>query len=186
MRRQTELKVVPRGETGSGVTDSVSSTVRKDVETPLVERSIFDTLESMERFMQNSLTRALGGFAPFGLGSLFDRVSGISAVSPLVDIFEEGNNLVVKAELPGIDKNDINVRLLDNALIISGEKKSERRMGNKEFYRVERSSGTFERSITLPQGVNTEKATARFSNGILEVHIPKSGKEQLGKHITIS
>lgn len=185
MRRQTELKVVPREEPGKGEGGYVTTTRERAVETPSVERSIFDNLDSMERFMHNSLTRALGGFAPLGLGNLFDRISGLSTVSPLVDIYEEGKDLVVKAELPGIDKNDINVRLLDNELIISGAKKSERTEGNKDFYRIERSSGSFERSITLPGGVNAEKAAASFSNGILEVRIPKGSEEKLGRKITI-
>jgi HSP20 family protein len=184
MRRQTELKVVPREESGRQIS-SASSARDAAAETPLVERSIFDTLESMERFMQNSLTRALGGIAPLGLGNLFDRVSGIATVAPLVDIYEEGKELVVKAELPGMDRKDINVRFLDNSLIISGEKKSERAEGNRGFYRIERSSGSFERSILLPGGVSVEKATASFSNGILEVRIPKSSEEQLGRKITI-
>jgi HSP20 family protein len=185
MRRQTELKVVPREEGGRSEIASAPSVRDKTVDSPLVERSIFDTLESMERFMHNSLTRALGGFAPLGLGNLFDRVSGITTVAPLVDIYEEGKHLVVKAELPGMDRNDINIRLLDNSLIISGEKKSERTEGNRDFYRIERSSGSFERSILLPGGVDAEKATASFTNGILEVRIPKSSEEQLGRKITI-
>jgi HSP20 family protein len=185
MRVQTGLKVVPREEGGKGLSGSGTSIKERSVEAPLVERSIFDTLDSMERFMQNSLTRALGGFAPLGLGGLFDRFSGIASVAPLVDIYEEGNSLVVKAELPGMERNDINVRLLDKSLIISGEKKSERTEGDKEYYRIERSSGSFERTIPLPGGVNAEKATASFANGILEVRIPKLGEKQLGRKITI-
>jgi HSP20 family protein len=185
MRRQTGLKVVPREESGKDLSGSGLSGKERAVEAPVVERSIFETLDNMERFMQNSLTRALGGFAPLSLGSLFDRFSGITTVAPLVDIYEEGKNLVVKAELPGMDRDNINVRLLDNSLIISGEKKSERTEGNRDFYRIERSSGSFERSIHLPAGVNAEKATASFTNGILEVRIPKSSEEQLGRKITI-
>jgi HSP20 family protein len=185
MRRQTTLKVVPREESDISQSSSAPPVRETGAGFPVVERSIFDTLESMERFMHNSLSRALGGVAPLGLGGLFDRVSGISTVAPLVDIYEEGKDLVVKAELPGMDRNDINVRLLDNSLIISGEKKSERSEGNKDFYRIERSSGSFERSVLLPGGVNGEKATASFTNGILEVRIPKSSEEQLGRKITI-
>jgi HSP20 family protein len=185
MRRQTGLKVVPREESSGNESSPASSVRETTAETPLVERSFFDTLDSMERFMQNSLSRALGGFAPLNLGHLFDRVSGITTVAPLVDIYEEGKYLVVKADLPGMDRGNINVRLLDNSLIISGEKKSERTEGNKDFYRIERSSGSFERSIQLPGGVNGEKATATFTNGILEVRIPKSSEEQLGRKIAI-
>jgi HSP20 family protein len=185
MRRQTGLKVVPREERDKEPSGSGSSIRERAIEAPAVERSVFDTLERMERFMQNTLTRALGGVAPLGLGSLLDRVSGITTVAPLVDIYDEGKHLVVKAELPGMDKSDINVRLLDNSLIISGEKKSERSERNRDFYRIERSSGSFERSILLPGGVDVEKAAASFTNGVLEVRIPKSSEEQLGRKITI-
>jgi HSP20 family protein len=127
----------------------------------------------------------LGSFTPLYSGGLFDRIGGLSTVNPTVDIYEEGDHLVVKAELPGIDKNDLNVRLLDNALIISGEKKTERSEGNKGYYRIERSSGSFERNIRLPDGVNAEKATARFRNGILEIRIPKNPGQISGRKITI-
>jgi HSP20 family protein len=150
-----------------------------------LDRSFFDTLDAMERMVHNTVNRALGSFTPFQVGGLFDRIGGLSAVNPTVDIYEEGDHLVVKAELPGIDKNDLIVRLLDNALIISGEKKTERTEGNRDYYRIERSSGSFERNIRLPEGVNTEKATARFRNGILEIRLPKSPEHTVGRKIAI-
>lgn len=185
MRRKVELKVVPRDATGDRQSDIAPLMSEKTVETSLPEGNLFDTFERVERFMQTYMNRALGGFTPLHLGSLLDRFSGINTVVPSVDIYEEGKYLVVKAELPGMERDNINVRLLNNSLIISGEKKSERSEGNKEFYRIERSSGSFERSIILPSGINGEKASASFTNGILEVRIPKSSEQKLGREIAI-
>lgn len=186
MRRQTGLKVVPREES-SGSGGSVLSTEREKGQTGLsIERNFFDTLDTMERFMHNSLNRMLGGIAPLQGGRLLDRFGGFTGVNPAVDIYEEGEELVVKAELPGIDKKDVNVRLLDNSLLISGEKKSERSGESKGFYRVERSYGTFERTIPLPEGVNTEGATATFANGVLQIRIPKGAEKALGRKIEIA
>jgi HSP20 family protein len=185
MRRQSELKVVPRDET-AGRREDASSSGQESGPTALpVERSVLDTLDTMERFMHNSLTRMLSGFAPFQGSRLFDRFGGLAGVNPAVDIYEEGEDLIVKAELPGIDKNDINVRLLDNSLVISGEKKSERSGEGRGYYRVERSTGSFERSILLPEGVKTDLATASFTNGILQIRIPKGSEKGLGRQIKI-
>ena len=179
--RGSNLKVMPRKES-----DNPTPSVQERSGTPAVlDRSIFDTFDAMERMVHNTVSRALGGFAPFQVGGLFDRIGGLSAVNPTVDMYEEGDQLVVKAELPGIEKSDVNVRFLDNALIISGEKKSERTEGNRDYYRIERSSGSFERHIRLPDGVKTEKATARFKNGILEIRLPRSLGHDAGRKITI-
>ena len=181
MRGQSHLKVLPREESGSA-----APSVRDKSGAPVaIDRSIFDTLDAMERMVHNSVNRALGSFAPLHIGSLFERFGSLPAVNLSVDIYEDGDQLVVKAELPGIDKSDLNVRLLDNALIISGEKKTERTEGNRDYYRLERSSGSFERSIRLPDGVKAEKATARFRNGILEIRLPKSPEQSTGRRIAI-
>jgi HSP20 family protein len=185
MRRQTGLKVVPREES-SGSGGTVLAPERESGRTGLsIERNFLDTLDTMERFMHNSLTRMLGGIAPVHGARLFDRFGGLTGVNPAVDIYEEGEELVVKAELPGIGKNDVNIRLLDNSLVISGEKKSERSEETKGYYRIERSAGSFERTILLPEGVKTEKAKASFTNGVLQIRIPKGTEKSLGRKIAI-
>ena len=99
--------------------------------------------------------------------------------------FEEGSDMVVKADIPGIGKDDLNVSITENTLTISGEKKQEEKVEKKDFHRFERSYGSFSRSFRLPDNVNGEKAKANFTDGVLEVRIPKT-KESKVKKISIS
>ncbi|MFH1026033.1 MAG: Hsp20/alpha crystallin family protein, partial [Nitrospirota bacterium] len=91
-----------------------------------------------------------------------------------MDIFTEGDNVVVKAELPGMKKEDIDVSLTEDTITISGEKKKEEKIEKKDYYSFERSYGSFKRSFSLPSEVQTEKASAKFKNGVLEIRIPKT------------
>jgi HSP20 family protein len=93
---------------------------------------------------------------------------------PVVDFYEEKDDLVVKAELPGMEKEDIEVNVTDHSLTIKGEKKKEEEVEEENYYRSERSFGSFRRSLELPSDVQAEKAKASFKNGILEVRLPKS------------
>ena len=94
--------------------------------------------------------------------------------APSVDIFEEGNSIVVKSDLPGMSKEDIEVNLTDDTITLSGEKKEEEKVEKKNFYYHERAYGSFSRTFTLPAEVQSDKAKASFKNGVLEVRIPKS------------
>ena len=98
----------------------------------------------------------------------------LGELSPTVDIFEEGNDLVVKAELPGIKKEDLNVTLTENRITISGEKKREKKVEKKDYHRIESSYGSFTRSFRLPENVNGDKAKASFKDGMLNIRIPKT------------
>jgi HSP20 family protein len=91
-----------------------------------------------------------------------------------VDIFEDGESVVVKAEIPGIRKEDINVELTPDSITISGQKGAEQKTQQKDFYRLERSYGSFTRTCQLPAETLTDKARAVFKDGVLEVRIPKS------------
>lgn len=91
-----------------------------------------------------------------------------------VDIYEDGESVVVKAEVPGIRKEDIDVQLTPDSITISGKKESEQRVEQKDFFRLERSYGSFSRSCQLPVETVTDKARAVFRDGVLEVRIPKS------------
>lgn len=95
-------------------------------------------------------------------------------VTPIVDVYEEKDDIVVKAELPGMDKNDIEVAISDSELTLKGEKKKEEKIEEKGYYRCERSYGAFARSVQLPKDVKADKIKASFKNGILEVRLPKS------------
>ncbi len=103
-----------------------------------------------------------------------------------VDIFEDGESVIVKAEIPGIKKEDINVQLTTDSITISGKKTGEERVEKKDYYRVERSYGSFTRTCRLPVEILTDKARASFKDGVLEVRIPKSQESaQRVKKLTI-
>ena len=109
----------------------------------------------------------------------------LGELSPTVDIFEEGNDLVVKAELPGIKKEDLNVTLTENRITISGEKKQEKKVEKKDYHRIESSYGSFTRSFRLPENVNGDKAKSSFKDGMLDIRIPKT-EEAKQKKITVT
>lgn len=94
-------------------------------------------------------------------------------VAPTVDIFEEGADIVVKAEIPGMKKEDIHVDIDDRIVTIRGEKKKEEKVERKNYARLERTYGSFVRTFDLPAEVETEKARASFKDGVLEVRVPK-------------
>lgn len=93
---------------------------------------------------------------------------------PSVDIYEEGDDLVIKTELPGMRKEDIEVNISENTITLSGEKKKEEKVEKKDYYRLERSYGSFSRSFDLPVEVQADKAKATFKDGVLEIRIPKT------------
>jgi HSP20 family protein len=92
---------------------------------------------------------------------------------PAMDLVESGDHFVLRADLPGMGEDDVNIELEDSTLTISGERKSEHETKNEGFYRVERATGSFQRSLTLPKGVDAEAVSASFDRGVLEVRIPK-------------
>jgi len=95
------------------------------------------------------------------------------AWAPRVDIFENKENLVLEAELPGMSQGDFELSFENNVLSLKGERKFERKTDEDNYHRVERSYGAFTRSFTLPQTVTAEGAKAEFNNGILSVTLPK-------------
>jgi HSP20 family protein len=92
---------------------------------------------------------------------------------PAMDLVETDDDFVLRADLPGLSEGDVNIELEDNVLTVSGERKSEHEERKEGYYRVERASGNFSRSLTLPEGVNAEAIKANFENGVLEIRIPK-------------
>ena len=93
--------------------------------------------------------------------------------APAVDIYETNDSFVVSADLPGLDKDEIQIDLKDNTLTLKGEKKFEEKVSKDNYIRVERTYGSFVRSFTLPQNVDPEKIKAKYKEGVLEVTIPK-------------
>ena len=102
------------------------------------------------------------------------RTDELDVRAPAVDVFEEKDDIVVKAEIPGMDKDDIEVKLTDHTLTIKGEKKREEETKKENYYRSERSYGSFFRTLELPKDVHADKVKATFKNGVLEIRIPKT------------
>jgi HSP20 family protein len=92
---------------------------------------------------------------------------------PAMDLVEAGDQYVLRADLPGLSDDDVNVQLEDNVLTISGERKAEHEAQQEGYYRLERAAGEFARSLTLPEGVDPDGVQAHFDRGVLEIRIPK-------------
>jgi HSP20 family protein len=92
---------------------------------------------------------------------------------PAMDVVETDGHYVLRADLPGLSEDDVKIEVEDNVLTIKGERKSEDEHKGDGYYRVERSFGSFSRSVTLPEGVDADSIEANFDNGVLEVQIPK-------------
>lgn len=125
----------------------------------------FKPFREMERFFEDVMGRRWG---------LWPVIHWPEEMSPAIDLYEEGQDIVAKAELPGLKKEDIDINITENTLTISGSKEKEEKVERKDYIRVERSSGSFSRSFSLPVDVKTDAATASFKDGVLEVRIPKS------------
>lgn len=108
-----------------------------------------------------------------------------SAWLPNLEIAERGGRLVVRADLPGLTKDDVKVELRDDALCIEGERRQEREEKRKGLYRSERTYGRFYREVPLPEGVDPERATASFKNGVLEVTMPAPPRQAKGRRVPI-
>jgi HSP20 family protein len=92
---------------------------------------------------------------------------------PAIDLIEEDDHLVLRADLPGLNEEDVNVEVKDGVLTISGERRAEEKTEDKGYHRVERAYGSFSRSLSIPEGIDPEQVSAEFDNGVLEVRIPK-------------
>ena len=102
-----------------------------------------------------------------------------SVFTPRVDVTEDNENLYVEADLPGVEKKDVKVTVVGDVLTISGEKKKEARDENKNYYRLERTSGSFSRSFTLPAEIHADKIGAEFKDGVLKVTLPKTEEAKI-------
>jgi len=118
-------------------------------------------------------------FEEFQLGPWFSgEEGGEMAWSPRVNLSENEKELVVSAELPGMDEKNIDVSVSNDVLSIRGEKTEEKEEKEQDYHRVERRFGTFQRDIPLPAEVESDKVDATFKNGVLTIHLPKSPQAQ--------
>jgi HSP20 family protein len=121
---------------------------------------------------QHEMNRMVNEF--FGDGNGEAAGTGLSSWTPAVDIHETDDGFVIKAELPGVSKDDVSVDVHQNTLTLRGQRKHEAEVKQDKYHRVERSYGTFQRSFVLPTVVDQEKVQATFKDGVLELHLPKS------------
>jgi HSP20 family protein len=118
--------------------------------------------EEVNRLFSTNLTR---GFGEEGIGR--------GAWNPTVDIYENKDQIVLEAELPGMNRDDFELTVESNVITLRGERRFEKKDESDNYHRVERSYGSFTRSFTLPHTVSAEGATAEYSNGVLRVILPK-------------
>lgn len=115
-------------------------------------------------------------------GSFFDAPAGDAAFArrwvPAMDLVEDGDHYVLRADLPGLGEEDVSIELDDRVLTVSGERRSETEQRREGYHRVERATGSFSRSLTLPEGVDPEAIEASFDKGVLEVRIPKPAEHK--------
>ncbi len=97
---------------------------------------------------------------------------------PAIDVFDQKDAVVLKAELAGMDPDDIQIEVEDNVLTLKGERKFEETVDEERYYRVERRYGSFQRSLALPQGVKADEIQAAYDDGILTVTVPKAEEEK--------
>ena len=121
--------------------------------------------------IQQEMNRLFGTFfdSPAGAGD----GGALRRWIPAMDLIEEDDRYVLRADLPGVREDEVHVELEDNVLTISGERKSEHEERKEGLYRLERASGSFSRSLTLPEGIDPDSIQARFDKGVLEVRVPK-------------
>ena len=126
-------------------------------------RDLISTQDRFNHLFNDTFARAFGDQ---------QEVSPRAWVPP-VDIYETGDSLVLKAELPGINPGDMEIRVEDNTLYLKGERKFEKEVKEENLHRVERSCGTFTRSFALPNTIDADKVKAEYQNGILTLTMPK-------------
>ncbi len=123
--------------------------------------------------IENELNRLFGDVVPAG-----KEIAEVQVWAPRVDVYEKDDKIIVEAEIPGAKKEDIEVKIKDNNVIIRGEVKKDEEKKEDNFYRRERFYGKFERVIPLPVEVKAEEAKAKIEDGILKLEIPKVQAEK--------
>lgn len=151
----------------------------------------FNPFGMMRRF-SNDMERLFEEFAGFRTPQFFGteltpfrRELDDGEWMPPVEILKKDGQLLVRADLPGMTKDEVKVELTDDLLVLSGERKHEKEEKHEGFYRSERSYGSFYREIPLPEGVKTEKANAVFHNGVLEITMPVTKMESHTRKLEI-
>ncbi|MFB6357249.1 MAG: Hsp20/alpha crystallin family protein [bacterium] len=135
----------------------------------------FRGLQDLEDEFEDLLSRVKGGNG---------ESTSLSAWTPKVDIFEQGDEVIIESELPGIDREDIDVSLEDNQLTIEGERTVEQEQEDRNYYRSERVYDSFRRSFSLPRNIDREQVQATYEDGVLRVSLPVT-EESKAKRVAI-
>src|SRR3954462_4523094 len=122
--------------------------------------------------LQNEMNRLFGTFFDTPTTAMSGN-GGVRRWIPAMDLVETEDHFVLRADLPGLGEDDVKLEVEDRVLTVSGERKTEQSEKADGFYRVERATGAFSRSLTLPEGVDADGIAATFDKGVLEVRIPK-------------
>ena len=139
----------------------------------IVEWNPFRDIDNVSREMEDFFERSPFGF--FG-----------KATSPRVDVYQTEDDVIVKAEIPGVSKEDLNVYVDDNSIRLSGKSKRDNEYRDEDVYRTERFYGSFSRTIPLPVEVKSEQAKAEYRDGILSIFVPKVEQAKMkGRRIDI-
>jgi HSP20 family protein len=141
-------------------------------------RGFYDPVSEMNRMfdeMLGGVSRRQGG----------QQRAEVTEWAPAIDVVAKDGDLVLRAELPGIKQEDVDITLHDNVLTVSGERKAEQEEERGGYYVRERRYGSFSRSLTLPQGVDESKIRARYEDGVLEVTVEGAAAVQEPKRIQI-
>ncbi len=131
---------------------------------PSLAGSPFQLFRRMTEEMDRAFDRMFGDFTG-------TRAAGAGVWSPRVEAFQKGDSFIVRAELPGLNKEDVEVNVTEDAITIQGQRREEHEHHEEGFYHSERSYGSFYRSVALPDGVITDSAKATFKDGLLEVRL---------------
>ena len=138
------------------------------------DRSVANPFMSLQREIDRL-------FEDFSRGLPAVSGSGATALMPSMDVMENDKEIEITAELPGLEEKDVQINVSDNLLTIRGEKKAEKEEKNKNYRHIERSYGSFERALELPEGVNADAIKANISKGVLKVTVPKPAPAQAKK-----
>jgi HSP20 family protein len=163
----TQVAVRERGGTGS------RALAREDPFSASPFALMRRVAEDMDRMFE-SFGFGRGRFAPRLWSDVPERFGEpeLAVWAPEIEVFDREGEFVVRADLPGLKKEDVRVEVTENALILEGERRKEHEEHREGFYRSERSYGRFSRAVPLPEGVDTENVDAEFKDGVLEVKLP--------------
>lgn len=163
----------PAGDQGATQKASTTATPATAAMSAWPDRSHWPLPEPLH-LLADLIRDPFGGLGP--LGNWFGDFSP-SQFQPRVDVIDDGDALRIVAELPGLARDDVELEVVEDMLVLSGEKRVESESKEQGCYRVERTFGHFQRAIPLPSGIDLERAESKFDNGVLTVRIPKAPEQ---------